>query len=101
THFGSRVFKVLGELSLRLIMGGVEISVKPDMHVEEKGAEKIIKLELSAEAITGEAVAILTQAMFEAVHEAKLKVAAKDVVCSDVPRRREYRGARMGSRMRA
>lgn len=46
-HFGSKVFEVKESLRKKLQISGVAISIIPDLHVVERGIEKLIKLEFA------------------------------------------------------
>lgn len=100
-HFGNRVFEVLPSVSLNLSYDGVIVTVFPDLHVREKGAEKIIKLEFGKDAPDDRVVRIISQAMFEAQAEQGLGLSSSAVLVFDVPRGQVRHGARIGSRMRS
>ena len=98
-HFGGRQFEVLDDFSHDLQFGDVFISVYPDLHVRERGAEKIIKLEFSAIEPSAEMIQILCQCMLEAASGARMPVRPSDVLLLDVPRGASHRGARIRARM--
>ncbi len=99
-NFASRSFEILDDLRLSLQFGDVVVSVVPDLHVREKGKEKLIKLEFSAAEPLPAAVQVISQAMFEAAEQANLGLPSASVLYLDVPRGVAHKGARLGSRMR-
>ncbi|HKQ58297.1 MAG TPA: hypothetical protein VJY35_10565 [Candidatus Eisenbacteria bacterium] len=101
THFGNRVFKILDEAHMTLTIAGVVITVRPDMHVEEKRAERLIKLEFGVEPLAPTAIRILTQTMYEAARNSGMSIKSKDVLCFDVTRGKVHAaGTRMGPRLK-
>jgi len=98
-HFSGRNFKVLNDLNLGLQYGDVIITIYPDLHVEENGEEKIIKLEFSVEEPTKEMIKIVSQAMFEAFSSTRPGSPVSTVLYLDVPRGKEHRGAQLRARM--
>jgi len=98
-YFSQRHFEILDDLTLDLFIGDVFISVFPDMHVIEKGKDKIIKLEFSKNSPSDMAIKIISQCLFEAAHRNGLPLSPSCTLYLDVPRGVEYRGARMRSRM--
>lgn len=98
-HFAERSFEPQGQLRLRLEVGGVTITVSPDLYVLEKGKAKVVKLEFSKEAPSDESVKIISQAMFEAAKGHVQGLSSSSVLLLDVPRGTEHRGARAGARM--
>ncbi|MEJ2254308.1 MAG: hypothetical protein P8Y75_08075 [Nitrospirota bacterium] len=98
-HFGKKKFKVLGETTYGLHFDDVLITVHPDLHVEEKGKEKLIKLEFGLKEPDSRKVKIINQCMLEAVLRDRLDIASSGVLYFDVPRGRIHKGARIGSRM--
>ena len=65
-YFAKKRFEVLPNVKLKLVFGGVEVSVVPDLRVKERKSEKIIKLEFSKEEPDDRIIKIIGQAMFEA-----------------------------------
>ncbi len=100
-YFASRRFEVLNEFLQDIQFGDVYISVYPDLHVKERGLEKIIKLEFAKNAPDSKIIKIICQCMFEAAHAAGLSLSSSSVLYFDVPRGKAYQGARMGARMGA
>jgi hypothetical protein len=100
-HFSERNFEILSDLQLNLRFGDVLVTVVPDLHVREAGREKIVKLEFAVNEPDQRAVQVISQAMFEASQQGNLGLPASCVLYLDVPRGREHRGARLGSRMRS
>lgn len=99
-HFAKRDYAVLEDLTLGLQHDGVSVSVYPDLHVQEDGASKIIKLDFGVKEPDEEAVRIISQAMFEAAQTGGLGLPSTGVLYLDVARGRTHRGARMGARTR-
>jgi len=58
--FGNKVFGVLDEIEMELRYESVRITVNPELHVCERGREKIIKLEFSAQAPEAKIVKIIS-----------------------------------------
>jgi hypothetical protein len=101
THFGNRVFKILDEVRMAVTIAGVEISVRPDMHVEEKRVQRLIKLEFGIEPLATSAVRVLTQTMYEAARTEGMSIRSKDVLCFDVTRGKAHAaGTRIGPRLK-
>ena len=97
--FAGKPFEVLSELKLDLIYGPVRITVAPELHVLEKGKERIIKLDFSKTAPDTKLVKTITQAMFEAATQHGLQLPPSSVLYMDVTRHKVHRGARMGARL--
>jgi len=98
-HFAQSVYEVLGEVTLRYTVDDVTISVAPDLHVREKGSEKIIKFEFGKNEPPARLVKILSQVMFQAAEGSGLGLPSSSVLYVDVPRNKIYKGARAGARM--
>jgi hypothetical protein len=99
-HFTTRAFKVLDDLSLSLIYGDVRVTAVPDLHVEEKGQERVLKFDFSVDPPLADEVKIICQVLFEALGHAALTIPASSVLFLDVERGRVHKGARVGARMR-
>lgn len=99
-HFSTRSFEVLGDVYLSLLHGGVTITVVPDLHVKEKGQEKIIKLEFGVKQPDPVLVRIMAQGMLEASDVAKLGLPSSAALVFDVPRGVSHAEARVGARVR-
>lgn len=100
THFTAKEYDVLPERKLSLTYGPVRISVLPDLHVREKGRERLLKLEFSKGEPDPDVVKIISQIMFEAALDARLPVKSTDVLYLDIARGARHKGARVGARMR-
>jgi hypothetical protein len=96
-HFGTTVYEVLPDVSLGLEFGGVLVTVNPDLHVTEKGKEKLLKLEFSAEEPEPDVIKVVSQAMFEAALRDGMKLASPQILYVDVPRGMRHKGARLGA----
>lgn len=99
-YFGHKDFKILTNLSFDLEFGEVLVSVVPDLHVEAKGREKIIKLKFPKNKQDDKMIRIMTQAMFEAQSKVGMGLPSSGVLCFDVPQGKVHKGARVGSRTR-
>jgi len=99
-HFGHKKFEILQNMKLELLFSDVIISIYPDLHIREKGQEKIVKLEFSSEQPNPQVIKIVSQAMFEAVSNSGLNLPSRNVLYIDVPRGTSHKGARVGARMR-
>lgn len=97
-HFAMRNLQVLKPLQLALVFGNVRVSVVPDLHVEERGKEKIVKLEFSKDPPLDPLSKIVSQAMYEAARGAVTGLSGRSVVYVDVARGRDIYGARAGAR---
>jgi hypothetical protein len=98
-NFGNRKFEILGPVRLGLRYADVRVSAAPDLHVREKGVEKIIKLEFGAEEPDEITVKVISQGLFEAAQREGFAFRAADVLYLDVPRGKTHRGARLGARL--
>jgi hypothetical protein len=101
TNFSGRSFTILPDLRFRLTYGQVELSVVPDLHVQEGSKEKLIKLEFAKKAPEGEVVSLMSQVLFEAALQNGHTFTSASILYLDVPRGIEHRGARLGSRRAA
>lgn len=99
SHFGSKQFEVLDDLRFALQVGNVRVSLHPDLHVRERGTEKLIKLEFTKDTPDPKLIRIMTQAMFEASQEVGLVLPSSAVLYYDVPRGAIHKGARLSARM--
>ena len=97
--WGDKPFEVLEGVRLGLRYGDVRISVVPDLHVRDKGDERLIKLDFAAQEPDDRVPRIVGQAMFEAVSQSGLRTPASSILYAHVARGRIIRGARLGSRM--
>lgn len=100
THFPSALYDVLPDVNLALTFGGVQITVNPDLHVQEKGKEKLLKLEFAADEPDATVVKIISQAMLEAALDDGMGLTSGQVLYVDVPRGISHKGARLGAMMR-
>jgi len=65
-NFGGRQYTVLQPPRIKLTYSGVIISATPDMYVEERGRQRLIKFEFNRNASDPRLAKIVTQAMYEA-----------------------------------
>ena len=99
TYFGDKRFEVLAPLKLRMVVAGVVITAQPDLHVRERGRERIIKLEL-AKGQSPDELKIESQLLLQAADAMGLGLESADVLCYDCRSGAIYRG-RAGSRLNA
>lgn len=100
-RFSDKNYEMLNDLVMRLVVGDVIVTVATDLHVREDGDEKVIKLEFSVAEPSEQLVRIMCQTMFEATEVGGLGLSPSNVLLVDVERGREYKGARMRSRLRS
>lgn len=100
-HFSRRRFEILPDITHHLTHGDVTVTIRPDLHIRESGKEKLVKLEFGVKNPPDRLLNIIAQCMFEAAAAAGMGLPSASVICLDVPRGQEVRGARVGSRMRA
>ena len=98
-HFASRQFQILPNISLHLVFPDVRVTVIPDMHVKERGKEKIIKLEFTKDPQDDKMLKVMAQALFDAQSKAGMGLTSASVLVLDVPRGQEHKGARVGARL--
>lgn len=99
-HFHRRKFAIQSNPRLDYSHGKVVVSCMPDLYVTERGREKIIKLELGADAPDPKMLRIILQVLYEAAKEAGLPVRPQDVICLDASRAIQHKGARLRTRMK-
>jgi len=97
-NFADREFEILKQPMWRLQYSDVIITVRPDLHVVEKGTEKVIRLGFHSKAPDPRAVKIETQCLFEVAAPA-LGLSSAQVLHFDVPRGSVTKGARLGARL--
>lgn len=97
-NFCDRDFEVLDPLRLSLEYGQVRISVVPDLHVREKGKEKIIKLDFAVDVPSADAIRIASQCLFESSRGVVEDLTSSSALYLDIARGVEHRGARAGAR---
>lgn len=100
SHFGDKNFEILPDLYLYLSYAGITITIYPDLHVIERGKEKIIKLEFTKNKPHEKQIKIIGQVMFEAQSREGMGLTSASVLCYDVPRGTIHKGARVGSQIR-
>lgn len=99
-HFAHRGFKVLPTPRLEYSHRSVAVSAAPDLFVEEKGREKLIKLELGADAPDRAMVKIILQVMYQAALSNGMSVRPQDVIYLDASRAVQHKGAKVRARLR-
>lgn len=85
-NFSQKKYTILPEVKLGLNFGDVLVTVVPDLHVQEKDKELIIKLDFSKDAQEDMIFKIMCQSMFTAQQIEKMELPASCVMCFDVPR---------------
>jgi hypothetical protein len=101
THFATRAFQILDTVRLELQYDDLRVSVVPDLHVWEKGRNKIIKLGFMPKAPTEQMIKVITQGMYEAASIAELGLKSADILFFDVRRGDVHKGARIGARLKS
>lgn len=96
---GDKDYEVLADLRLDVEYGPVRIKVTPELHVVEKGKEKIIKLDFAKPTPDPRLVKTITQVMFEAAEQNSLPIAPSGILYIDVTRGKIHKGARIGARL--
>jgi hypothetical protein len=89
-HFANRRLTVLETPRLGYSHQNVAVGATPDLFVEEKGREKLIKLEL---------VKIILQVMYEAAVSNGIRVRPQDVIYLDASRAVQHKGAKVRARL--
>jgi hypothetical protein len=97
--WGTKKFEVLDELRLDLRYDDVRVSVVPDLHVREAGAEMVVKFDFATKEPDDRVPKIVAQAMFEALGRSGRQIPASRVLYVDLARKRTIKGARPGARM--
>lgn len=97
--FARRVFSVQKPVKLPLDFGAVRIKVNPELHVMEKGRERIIRLEFSAQGLKPDVAKTMSQCLFEAASRNGLALGSANVLILDVFAGKELKGARAGARL--
>jgi hypothetical protein len=98
-NFYRRPFDVLPDLRMELVYGDVRITVVPDLHVSERGKEKILKLDFANRSVDEQVIRIVSQCMFEAFRNAHGAITSASVLYLVVVNGTEHRGARIGARL--
>ena len=95
--FAATTYDILSDVNLGLCIGEVLVTVNPDLHVLEKGKEKLLKLEFSSQKPHSDLIKIVSQAMFEAALADGMRLPSAQVLYIDVPRGIRHKGARFGA----
>jgi len=98
--FGDKMLTVLADTELSLTVNGVKVKINPDLHVQDRSRQKVLKLEFSSTPPDARQIAVICQCMYEGLLQSGVSATSSSVVYLDVPRGQEYRGARQGARMR-
>jgi len=96
--FSARRFEIQDDIRLSIEIRGVRVSVIPDIVVKERGKEKLVKLDFSSKAPPEPQVKIICQVMFEAARGVLEDLTGSSILYLDVPRGKQYLGARAGAR---
>jgi hypothetical protein len=100
-RFSTLEYELLPDVELALIFGSVRVLVNPDLHVREKGKEKLIKLDFSDQEPKPDTIKVIAQGIFEAALVDGFQLSSSQVLYVDVPRGVRYKAARLGARVRA
>lgn len=98
-HFAGKQFTILKTPRTYYSHGNVTITAAPDLFVEERGAQRLIKLELGADAPDKDMIKIILQVMYDAAKAAGLNVRPQDVIYLDASRALQYKGAKARARL--
>lgn len=98
-NFSRRRFDVLPDLRMELVYGDVRITVVPDLHISERGKEKILKLDFASRTPDAQVIRIVSQCMFEAFKNTHGRITSSSVLYLEVANGTEHRGARIGARL--
>jgi hypothetical protein len=100
--FGQKLAPILPRRrGLDITHGGVLVRATPEMSIQVKRREVLVRLHCGAEALSEREGNVLAQCMFEAARQAGLTTKSSSIVIYDVRRGTKLGGARMGSRMAA
>lgn len=99
--FASRGFELLEDVRLSVRVDSVTISVVPDMHVRERGHERLIRVEFASTPADERVPRILTQLMWEAGREAGIVAKPTDVQVLECSSGGVHRGSSHGVRRAA
>ena len=99
-HFGHKNYDLLDELVLDITFDDVRVTVVPELHVRERNAEKIVKLDFSKDPPEKAFIRTMSQALFEAATQANMGLGSRSVLYVDVTRGESHHGARMGAYVR-
>lgn len=98
THFADRRLDPQSAPRLKLEVGGVTISVTPDMLAFESQKPRLVKLDFSATQPSADSIKIVSQVMLEAAAGRIAGLSSSSVRYLDVPRGVEHKAARAGAR---
>jgi len=98
-NFSRRRFDVLPDLRMELVYEDVRITVVPDLHVSERGKEKILKLDFTSRTADAQVIRIVSQCMFEAFRTSHGSITSSSVLYLEVANGTEHHGARIGARL--
>ena len=99
-YFSNKKYIVLQDFKDKLIIDNIQISVTPDLRVQEGNVIKLIKLEFAKEQLNREIPKIICQLMFETACKANLQLKGSQILFIDVPRGIIYKDARTRARMK-
>lgn len=89
-QFGGKDFVLLPVPNVRLMSGRVVITAKPDLYVEHRGKQFLIKLDLGKKKSKSEVISALLYILYRAAIEAKLAVDTRRVLYFDTGDEAEY-----------
>lgn len=98
THFSARKFEIMNELTLKLRYADVVITVHPNLHIKEKGKEKLIKLDFKVGEADKEQRETILSLMHEAAQQAGLAMSPSQVLYLDVSEGKEFKAKKLGVR---
>lgn len=97
-HFADKKYDVLESIGLKYEHGEVIIKVTPDLHVNERKSEKILKFEFAKKPMNPDMVKTISQIMYESCELGGLHLSSSNILYLDISRGLAIKGARVGSR---
>lgn len=103
-HFAKREFQVCEPVRFQLEVGPVTVRVTPDLHVVERGQERLIKFEMTASRTTlpglrERQLKIIGRTIAESARQDGFQVKASTVQCFDFPSGAVVKGPLAGTRV--
>lgn len=95
-NFSNKQYTIKARTSSVIINGDVRIVVTPELHVEENGEDKLIKLEFKSKEPKGDYMKIIAQSIFMAQNG---QYEPRNCIYMDVPRGSVYKATRATSRL--
>ncbi len=98
-HFARRKLQILPQIDVPYTVGGVRISIRPDLHVIQGKTEKVIKLWCKGEnRPKPDEIKVITQLMLDSANRHGHMMSGSQVILFDVEAGQIHRGAKLGAR---